>query len=76
MKFNKVIEDFNISPKSQNAIQTGPDIGMTTGQINSTFPSNISTIGGKLLPEEIQISITKSSANSLAKILASVLKED
>lgn len=76
MKFNKLVEDFNISPKSQNAIQTGPDIGMTTGNINGTFPSTNSTIGGDLLPHETQLILKKSYASQLLDILTSALKEN
>jgi hypothetical protein len=75
MKFNKLVEDFNLSPKSQNAIQTGPDIGMTTGKINDTFPSNSSTIGGDLLPHETQFTLKKNHAKKLLKLLSSVLED-
>jgi hypothetical protein len=76
MKFNKLVEDFNISPKSQNAIQAGPDIGMTTGNINGTFPSTNSTIGGNLLPHETQLTLKKKHAKKLLKLLSSHLKKD
>lgn len=48
MKFNacvnKILEDFNIFPRSQNAPSTGPDQGMTTGDINNTFPSKMNSV--------------------------------
>ena len=76
MNFDKLIEDFNISPKSQNAIQTGPDIGTTTGDINDTFPSTNGTIAGNLLPHETQFALKKKHAIKLLKLLSSILKED
>ena len=75
MKFNKLVEGFNISPQSQNAIQTGPDAGITTGQPNSTFPSNVATIGGNLLPKETQLTLSKKLANQLYTLLSSALKD-
>lgn len=45
---NKILEDFNISPYSQSAPSVGPDIQMTKGDINNTFPSKLSTIKIKL----------------------------
>ena len=48
MKFNtyvdKILEDFNIFPGSQVAPSTGPDQGMTTGDINNTFPSKMNNV--------------------------------
>jgi hypothetical protein len=76
MKFDKLIEDFNVSPKAQNAVQSGPDIGMTTGKINDTFPSTNGTISGDLLPHKTQFMLKKKYANKLLKSLALILKED
>lgn len=48
MSFNqtieKILEDFNIYPYAQSAANAGPDQGMTTADVNNTFPSKISTI--------------------------------
>lgn len=48
MKFNnyvnKILEDFNISPKAQNAPSTGPDQGMTQVDLHNTFPSSMKTV--------------------------------
>jgi len=71
MKFdrtvNQLLEDFNIFPKSQNAIQNGPDIGSTTGDINNTFPSKQQSIGGKLLPNKRDIKNLKKKAKNSPK---------
>ena len=75
MKFNKLVEGFNVSPQSQNAVQSGPDIGMTSGKPNNTFPSNLSTISGDLLPEEKVITLTKNEAVQIYKALISALKK-
>lgn len=52
MKFdklaNKILEDFNIYPQVQTAPSTGPDQGMTHGDINNTFPSTNSVVAFKL----------------------------
>ena len=76
MKFNKLIEDFNISPQPQNAIQSGPDAGITTGNPNDTFPSHMNTIGGRLLPSETQFTLSKKNAVKLLKVLILAIKED
>lgn len=48
MKFDnyviKILEDFNVFPQHQTAPSTGPDQGMTQGDINNTFPSSQSTV--------------------------------
>lgn len=48
MNFDKIVkrllEDFNIYPRNQTAPSTGPDIGMTTGDQQNTFPSKQETI--------------------------------
>lgn len=52
MKFNNLyrdlLEDFNVSPQSQNAINNGQDIGMTSGDPNNTFPSRVNQLQLKL----------------------------
>lgn len=48
MKFNievkKILEDFNIYPQNQSAPSTGPDIGMTSGDQQNTFPSKMNSV--------------------------------
>lgn len=48
MKFDKLLsellEGFNVYPQSQNAINSGPDQGMTSGDFVNTFPSMMSTV--------------------------------
>ena len=41
---SKLLEDFNIYPAAQNAVNAGPDQGMTTGDINNTFPSRVGKV--------------------------------
>jgi hypothetical protein len=52
MKFEKLVksllEGFNIYPKSQVAPNAGPDIGMTSGDMQNTFPSKMETIEFKI----------------------------
>jgi len=52
MKFENlvktILEGFNIYPQSQTAPSTGPDIGMTTGDQQNTFPSKMETVKFKL----------------------------
>lgn len=52
MKFENlvktILEDFNIYPQSQTAPSVGPDIGMTTGDQQNTFPSKMETVKFKL----------------------------
>jgi len=74
MKFNKLIEDFNIFTNSQNAIQSGPDIGMTSGDIEGTFPNRKGSISGKILPDNtVHITLNKISVKKIIKLLSSVL---
>jgi hypothetical protein len=44
-KYNRLIkqilEDFNVYPQHQDAVRLGPDIGMTTSDMQNTFPSSI-----------------------------------
>jgi hypothetical protein len=53
MKFNnyvtKILEDFNTFPQHQTAPSVGPDQGMTTGDMNNTFPNRNEMIFGELL---------------------------
>jgi len=48
MKFEKYLkklsEDFNIYPNPQGAPSTGPDQGMTSGDMQNTFPSKMETV--------------------------------
>jgi hypothetical protein len=52
MKFEKLVnsllEGFNIPPKAQTAVNSGPDIGMTSGDMQNTFPSKMDSIEIKL----------------------------
>ena len=52
MKFDqalkKLLEDFNIYPQTQGTPSTGPDIGMTSGDQQNTFPSKMETLKLKL----------------------------
>jgi len=49
----KILEDFNILPYNQNADNIGPDIGMTTGDMQNTFPSRQQALKIKL-PKKIK----------------------
>ena len=75
MKFNKFVEDFNVLPKSQNAVQSGPDIGMTTGDMEGTFPNRGGAVIGDILPTDVQLKLTKEHATKIRKLLSSVLKD-
>ena len=48
MKFysevKKILEGFNVFPKAQTAPSTGPDQGMTSGDMQNTFPSKMGTL--------------------------------
>lgn len=46
--YNSLLEGFNVPPLYQNAVQSGPDAGITSGDINNTFPSKISSVNIKL----------------------------
>lgn len=52
MNFNnlvkKILEDFNIYPQHQAAPSAGPDQGMTSGDMQNTFPSKMETLAIKL----------------------------
>lgn len=62
MKFDeqlkKILEDFNIYPQSQGAPSAGPDIGMTQGDQQNTFPSRQKTVTLKL-PKKIKKKLKK-----------------
>jgi hypothetical protein len=73
-KFNKLIEDFNVLPKSQNAVQSGPDIGMTTGDMGGTFPNRGGAVIGNILPIEVQVTLHRAYAKAISKLLSSALK--
>jgi len=40
----KILEDFNVYPQYQTAPSTGPDQGMTSGDMQNTFPSKMETV--------------------------------
>jgi hypothetical protein len=46
--YKSLLEDFNIPPQYQNAVQSGPDAGITSGDVNNTFPSKISNLNVSL----------------------------
>jgi len=73
-RFDKLIEDFNVLPKSQNAVQSGPDIGMTTGDMEGTFPNRSGVVMGDLLPDDVQFKFNKEHAKEIYKLLSSTLK--
>jgi hypothetical protein len=74
-RFDKLIEDFNVLPKSQNAIQSGPDIGMTTGDMAGTFPNRTGAIIGNLLPSNVQVKLKKKHVNKIYNLLSSALED-
>lgn len=49
----KFISPFVSRVQQQNALNKGPDIAMTSGDINNTFPSTIKTVKIKL-PKKIK----------------------
>jgi len=51
---NSILEGFNVYPQAQTAPSTGPDIGMTTGEPQNTFPSKMETIKIKLPGKKIK----------------------
>ena len=57
-ELKKILEDFNIYPQHQTAPSTGPDIGMTSGDIQNTFPSKQKTVNLKL-PKKIKKKLKK-----------------
>jgi len=75
MNFVDLLEDFNILPKSQNAVQSGPNIGITTGDMEHTFPNQDGNVAGDLLPHEVQLKLDKASAKKICKLLSSILKD-
>lgn len=65
--YKSLLEDFNIPPQYQNAVQSGPDEGMTSGQPNNTFPSRIDTINIKLPTKKSLKKAKKSPKGKQAK---------
>jgi hypothetical protein len=57
----KLLEDFNIYPYAQNATSAGPDQGMTTADINNTFPSKVGTVFLKKLKKKKKLTKQKQS---------------
>lgn len=53
-QIKKILEDINVYPRYQAAVNSGPDIGMTTGDINNTFPSKQAQIKIKLPKKNIK----------------------
>jgi len=56
--FKKILEDFNIYPQQQAAPSTGPDIGLTSGDQQNTFPSKQKTVTLRL-PKKIKKKLKK-----------------
>jgi hypothetical protein len=59
MNFKQFFNEEFVSPfvqrtMGQNAINSGPDAGMTSGNINNTFPSSVNTVGIKLPKKKIK----------------------
>jgi hypothetical protein len=41
---NQILEDFNVYPQTVNAVRSGPDQGMTSVQLQQTFPCSMSKV--------------------------------
>jgi len=58
MQFEKTVKDllegFNVFSKNQTAVNAGPDIGMTSGDQQNTFPSKIETVKISLPKKKIK----------------------
>ena len=54
LEINKILEDFNVFPMSQSAPSTGPDQGMTTGDMSSTFPNRQETVSFSLNKKKLK----------------------
>lgn len=58
MKFNQavkqILEDFNIFPAAQSAINSGPDQGMTSIDPNNGYPSRVSKLQFKFNKKKIK----------------------
>lgn len=71
MKFNcyvnKLLEGFNVFPSTQTAPSTGPDQGMTTGDVNNTFPSKMHNV----LIKQVKRKKGKKTKKSLAPTVVS-----
>jgi len=53
LEVKKLLEDFNVFSRAQTAPSTGPDMGMTSGDQQNTFPSKMETLKLKL-PKKIK----------------------
>jgi hypothetical protein len=79
MRFDKlyesILEDFNIYPNYQNANQSGPDAGTTTGQPQSTFPSRVETVNINLpSKKDLKINRRRSPKEKQAKSRSDIQK--
>ncbi len=63
MKFEQLVksllEGFNVYPQSQTAPSTGPDAGMTSGDMQNTFPSKMETVQFKIKRKKIKKKLKK-----------------
>jgi len=60
--YREILEDFNIYPSHQTAPSTGPDIGMTSGDQQNTFPSKMEQIKIKIKRKKINQHSSKKNA--------------
>jgi len=60
--YKKILEDFNVYPSHQTAPSTGPDIGMTSGDQQNTFPSKMEQIKIKVKRKKINQHFLKKNA--------------
>jgi hypothetical protein len=42
--FKQILEDFNVYPQAQSAVNAGPDQGMTSIDPNNGYPSRVSKL--------------------------------
>lgn len=75
MNFVDLLEDYNVYPKNQNAVQSGPDIGMTTGDMEHTFPNQGGIIAGELLPRKVELKLNKEVIEKLYELFSTALKD-
>jgi hypothetical protein len=63
MKFEQLVksllEGFNVYPQNQTAPSTGPDAGMTSGDMQNTFPSKMETVQFKIKRKKIKKKLKK-----------------
>jgi len=68
MKFDnfikKLFEGFNTFPQAQAAPNTGPDIGMSSGDQQNTFPSKMQTVTLNLPKKKKNINQRSSKKNA------------